>query len=166
MLVLAVLVGLAFAYVLALIVGTPPNGWDPLNYHLARAGLWLEAGHVGYIGSAYDERLNFNPPNAEIGIASLIGIARREEAAALVQLGGALACALGVYGVSRRLRLSRSASLVGALLFLLMPIVLLPSATAKNDLVVASFLMGAAVFLLGGSTRELALAGVATAPSA
>jgi energy-converting hydrogenase Eha subunit A len=38
---------LALAYVAALIVGTPPNGWDPLNYHLARAGLWLEAGQVG-----------------------------------------------------------------------------------------------------------------------
>jgi len=35
--VLAAVTFLALAYVVALIVGTPPNGWDPLNYHLARA---------------------------------------------------------------------------------------------------------------------------------
>src|SRR5438874_737555 len=31
---LAAVVTIALAYVVALIVGTPPNGWDPLNYHL------------------------------------------------------------------------------------------------------------------------------------
>jgi hypothetical protein len=51
-LVLATVVALALAYVVALIVGTPPNGWDPLNYHLTRAAFWLQAGHVGYIGHA------------------------------------------------------------------------------------------------------------------
>jgi hypothetical protein len=39
--VLAVVATIAVAYVFALIVGTPPNGWDPLNYHLARAAFWM-----------------------------------------------------------------------------------------------------------------------------
>jgi hypothetical protein len=47
MLVLALVVGLALAYVVALIFGTPPNGWDPLNYHLARAAFWLQSGRIG-----------------------------------------------------------------------------------------------------------------------
>jgi hypothetical protein len=162
-LAVAIIVGLAFAYVLALIIGTSPNGWDPLNYHLARAALWLEADHVGYIGSAYDERLNFNPPNAEIAVASLLGISRHEELAPVVQLASALACAVGVFCLGRRNGLRPQASLFGALLLLAMPIVLLQSSTAKNDLVVASFLVGAAVFVVGRSVRELTLAGVATA---
>ena len=162
-LALAFVAGIAFAYVVALIAGTPPNGWDPLNYHLARAGLWLEQGHIGYIDYAYDERMNFNPPNAEIAVASLIGIARREEAAAFVQLTAGLATAAGVFALARRTGMGARSALFGALLFLVMPIVLLQSATAKNDVVVASFLAAAAVFVLGSSWRELALAGLATA---
>jgi hypothetical protein len=154
--------GLALAYVLALIVGTPPNGWDPLNYHLPRAGLWLEQQQVAYIDWAYDERMNFNPPNAEIAVAFLLGVARHEEVAALVQLAAGLACAVGVLGLARRTGMDARASLFGALLFLLVPIVLLQTATAKNDIVVASLLTAAAVFVLGRTWRELALTGIAT----
>ena len=45
-LVLAIAVALGLGYVIALIVGTPPNGWDPLNYHLARSAFWLQSGGV------------------------------------------------------------------------------------------------------------------------
>jgi 4-amino-4-deoxy-L-arabinose transferase-like glycosyltransferase len=160
---LAIVVALALAYVVALIVATPPNGWDPLNYHLARAAFWLQSGSVEYIGAAYDERLNFNPPNGEIGLAFALGVTRDEHAAGFVQLIAALACAVGVFAVARRVGLSRNAAAFGALLFLTLPIVILQSSGVKNDLVVASFLLAAAVFLLGDSPGSIVLASLATA---
>jgi hypothetical protein len=158
LLVLAVVVVLALAYVLALIVGTPPNGWDPLNYHLARAAFWVQSGGVGYIDGAYDERLNFNPPNAEIAIAFLLGVTRNEVSAGFVQFFAALACAGGVFVLARRYGLDRAASIFASLLFLTLPIVLLQSSGAKNDIVVASFLVCATVFVIGRSRSELSLA--------
>jgi hypothetical protein len=153
----------AYGYLLALVVGTPPNGWDPLNYHLARAAFWLQDGRVGYIGDAYDQRLNFNPPNGEIGLSFALGTTRHETAAGFVQFFAALACALAVFALARRLRLGRSEALFGALLFLTLPIVLLQSSGDKNDLVVASFVLAACVFVFGSTRREVGLASVATA---
>jgi hypothetical protein len=160
---LAVPVALALIYVVALIIGTPPNGWDPLNYHLARAAFWLQSEGVGYIEAAYDERLNFNPPNGEIGLAFLLGVTREETAAGFVQFFAALAWAVRVFAIARRVRLSRIEAAFGALLFLTLPIVVLQSSGVKNDIVVASFLLAASVFVLGDSRREIGLASLATA---
>jgi hypothetical protein len=160
---LSVVVALAAAYVLALIVGTAPNGWDPLNYHLARAAFWVQSHHIGYVRDAYDQRLNFNPPNAEIGDAFLLDVTRAERSAGLPQFFAVLFCGLGVYAFARRLGRDRPSAAFGALLFLLAPIVLLQASGAKNDVVVASFLMVAAVFTVGRTNGELVLASLATA---
>jgi hypothetical protein len=161
--VLAVAVAIAFAYTLALVLGTAPNGWDPLNYHLARAAFWLQSQHIGYIADAYDQRLNFNPPNGEIGIAFALGITRNERAAGLVQFFAFLSCGVGVVALARTVGCARAQALIGGLLFLLLPIVLLQSGDAKNDVVVAAFLLAAAVLLHEQTRLGLALAGVATA---
>ena len=160
---LTVVVSVGLAYIIALIVGTPPNGWDPMNYHLARAAFWLQSGGVGYIKEAYDQRLNFNPPNGEIGFAFVLGVTREENLVGFVQFFAALACANGVFAIARRLGLGRAEAAFGALVFLSLPLVALQSSTAKNDLIVASFLVAALPFLLGDSRREIALGSIAVA---
>jgi len=160
---LTVVVSVGLAYIIALIVGTPPNGWDPMNYHLARAAFWLQSGGVGYIKEAYDQRLNFNPPNGEIGFAFVLGVTREENLVGFVQFFAALACATGVFAIARRLGLGRAEAAFGALVFLSLPLVALQSSTAKNDLIVASFLVAALPFLLGDSRREIALGSIAVA---
>jgi hypothetical protein len=163
LLVLSLCVVSALTYVVALIVGTPPNGWDPLNYHLARAAFWLQSGGVGYIDGVYDQRLNLNPPNAEIGSAFVLGVTRQEELVGFVQFFAALACAAAIFALARRLGLGRAEAGFGSLLFLTLPIVILQSSGAKNDLVLASFLLAAAVFLLRDRRRDITLASLATA---
>jgi hypothetical protein len=162
-LLLAGVVTLALVYVLALILFTPPNGWDPLNYHLPRAAFWVQSHHVGYIEPTYDERLNLNPPDGEIAFAYVLSVTRDETLLGFVQFFAALACALGVLALARRAGLSRLEAAFGCLLFLSLPIVVLQSSLSKNDLVVASFLMCAAFFVLGERRRDLGIAGVATA---
>lgn len=160
---LAVVVALAFAYVLALIFGTPPNGWDPLNYHLARVAFWLQSHRIGYIEPTYDERLDLNPPNAEIGAAFALGVTHNELFVGLVQYFAALASSAAVFGLGRRVGLTVPEGVFGALLFLSLPIVALQASLAKNDLVVASLLLAAAYFVLGNTRRDLGLALLATA---
>ena len=160
---LAAVATVALAYVFALIVGTPPNGWDPLNYHLARAAFWMQAHHIGYIANAYDQRLNFNPPNAEIAISSALALTRNERSAGFVQFFALFACGAGTFAFARRIGRSSAEALFGALLLMLTPIVLLQSSGSKNDVVVASFLVAAAVFVVGRTRGELVAAAVATA---
>src|SRR5437588_3532769 len=64
---LAGVVAVAFAYLIALGLGTPANAWDAMWYHLARAAFWKQQHAVGYVAHANDARLNANPPVAEIG---------------------------------------------------------------------------------------------------
>ena len=160
---LAIAVVLGLGYVIALIVGTPPNGWDPLNYHLARSAFWLQADGVSYIRDAYDQRLNFNPPNGEMGFAVVLGITRDENLVGFVQFFAALACAVGIFLFACRLGLRGIEACFGALLFLSLPLVLLQSSGAKNDIIVASFLLAAVVFIGGDTRREIALGSLATA---
>jgi hypothetical protein len=162
-LVLAIAVGGALSYLLALVLGTPPNGWDPLNYHLARAAFWLQSGRIGYIQAAYDQRLNFNPPIGEIGSAFALGVTRDETFAGFVQLLAMLACAVGVFAFARRIGQRRAQAAFGSLLFLTLPIVLLQSTVAKNDILVASFLLVAAVFIISHRLRDVVLASLAIA---
>ena len=161
--VLVLTVGLGLAYIVALIVGTPPNGWDPANYHLARAAFWLQSGGLGYIKDAYDQRLNFNPPNGEMGFAFVLGVTHEENLVGFVQFFAALACAIGVFALARRSGLRRAEAAFGGLVFLSLPLIALQSSGAKNDLVVASELVAAALFLPGDSRREIGLGSVATA---
>lgn len=163
LLVLALTTGLALMYVVALLVGTHPNNWDSMTYHLARAALWSQNDSVGYIPDVYDERLNANPPNAEIAQTLLLEVGQNERVTGLVQFAAALAIAVAVFALARTLDLSRRQAAFGALLILMLPIVLLQASTTQNDLVAASFLMASAVFLVGTSGRDVTLGALATA---
>lgn len=163
LLVLASTVGLALAYVVALIVATPPNSWDSLAYHLPRAAFWSQAGHVGYIPDSYDARLDGNPPNAEIALAFVFDLTRNERFAGFVEFVAALACSVGVFALARRLRFPAREAAFGALVFLTLPVVLLQAPTTQNDLVAASMLTAGAVFVTGTSAGAMGLAALATA---
>ncbi len=160
---LAVGISFALTYVAVLIIMTPPANWDSLTYHLARAAFWRQDGGIGYIENAYDARLNIFPPNGEIALMFVLELARDERPTGFVQFGAAVVCALGVFALARRVGLSRAESALGSLLFLTLPIVVLEASTTQNDLVVASLLLCASVFLLAGSTRSFVLASLAIA---
>jgi len=161
--VLGIVFAGTLAYVVALAVGTPPNTWDSLVYHLARAAFWRQEGGAGYIEDAYDGRLNANPPNGELALTFVLELARDERLAGFVQLFAALACAVAVFALARRIGLSAREAAFGSLLFLTLPIVVLQSSTTQNDLVVAAMLLAATVFVGAESRRTLALCGLAVA---
>jgi hypothetical protein len=158
---LAVVVAAAGAYVLAVAFFTTPNDWDGLTYHETRALLWDQQGHVGYVPSGNDPRLDGNPPVAEIGLYLAMLLPRSERFGALPQYAALWASLLAVILLARRLGLSRTAAAYGGLVFATLPIVLLDGAAVLNDLVVASFLLAATVLLAGRSRAELAVGSLA-----
>lgn len=159
--VLAVGVLLALIYIVVIGVVTPQNDADSLAYHLPRAAFWKQQHAVAYISGSIDSRENANPPVAEIGILLTMLAARADRFAWLPQFASLLACALAVFGIGRRLRLEPREAMLGALLFLSLPVSLLQAATALSDDVVAAFLLIAVYFVLGTARRELGLAGLA-----
>ena len=158
---LAIAVAAAGVYLAAVAFLTTPNDWDGLTYHETRALLWDDQGRVGYVPSGNDPRLNGNPPVSEIGLYAALILPQSERFAALPQFVAFWASLLAVILVARRLGLPRAACAFGGLVFATLPVVLLHGASVLNDLVVASFLLVAAVFLAGRSRAELAVGSVA-----
>jgi Dolichyl-phosphate-mannose-protein mannosyltransferase len=150
-------------YSIALGLFRPPNDEDALTYHLARAAFWSQQDAIGYIPGAADARLNEFAPNSEIAMAFTMVTSGTGRFAPLVELTAAIAAALAVYGIARRLLLSPREGVLGGLLFITAPVVALQASTALNDVVVASFVAGAAYFLLGRTPANLVLAGIAVA---
>ena len=151
----------AFGYVAALIIGTAPNDYDALWYHLARAAFWKQQHAVAYIAGANDARLNGFPPNAEILDAFTMILGKTERFVGFVQLGALLAAMVAVAGIARRIGLSVRQALFGALLFATLPVVVLQSATALNDLVFGALLVCCAYFLFTWTPVSLALSALA-----
>jgi hypothetical protein len=160
-LVLAVAVLGGLGYVAALIIGTAPNDYDVLWYHLARAAFWKQQHAVGYIPNVNDARLNGFPPNAEIADSFTMILSKSDRFVGFVQLTSLLAGMTAIAGIARRIGLSVRQALFGALLFATLPVVILQSATALNDLVFGSFLVICAYFLLTWTRMTLALATLA-----
>src|SRR5919201_1439873 len=158
---LGLVVGLTMLFQLFLVVVAPPNNWDSMTYHLARAAAWYQQHSVGYLHDANTERLNIFPPNAELAMLYTFAFVHGDRLAALPQFVAGLATLAGCYAISRRLGFSRSSSAFATLVLGSLSQVVLQATTTQNDLIVASFVVAAAVFVLDGSRRGLALAGLA-----
>ena len=158
MLVLAIAVALGGLYAAALAFLTPMNDWDALSYHLARAALWKQEHGLGYLEVPHDSRLNHNPPNAEIGQLATMLLAGNDRYVALPQLAAYAALLVCVAGLARRIGLEAREAVFAALAFGTLPVLLLQASGALNDLVVASFLAAAALFVVGPTRSGLVLA--------
>ena len=161
--VLALAVAAALFYSAALGLLTPPNDWDAMTYHLARASFWIQQQAVAYVPETHVIRINVNPPNAEIAALFTMLLSRGDRYVGLVQYTALLATAVGTYGISRRIGFDRRSASFGALLLVTTPVVILQGSTALNDVVVTSFLVAATYFLLGETRREFGFGGLALA---
>ena len=158
--VLGAFVLTALAYEAFIVLSTPPDNVDALTYHLPRAVEWLNRGRLDYF-PANTARENAYPFNAELGVLYTFVFTHRDTFAALPQFIAELAILITVYGGSRRLGFRRSSAVFAAFLTATLSEISLQAVTAQNDLVVASFVLAAAFFLLGKERRELPLAALA-----
>jgi hypothetical protein len=161
--VLGIVVVAVLAYAVALGLATPQNDFDTLVDHLWRAGLWLQNRSVGYPDCACAAYINAYPPHGEMGVLSTMVLGGADRYVGLVQASAYVALVVGVVGVSRGLGLGRREAVFGALLVATLPVIALQASTAQNDLLVASFLVAAAVLLLARGRGTALLAGGATA---
>lgn len=160
---LAVLAVFVHLYLLVVSLTFPQSLPDTLLYHLPRAALWKQQHAVAYVPDAPDERINAFPPVAEIEAMASMVVSGGDRYVGLVQLVALAGACIAIVGIARRLGLSRSAALFGALAFATFTVVALQAPTALNDLVVASLLVVCAYFALGSSLTELALSATSLA---
>jgi hypothetical protein len=150
-------------YSAALAFLTAPTEHDALTYHLIRAALWKQEHGIGWIEVPVDLRANASPIVAEVGVAATMILGGGDRFVAVPQLSGLVTCMVGVFGLSRTIGLERRASVFGALLVAFLPVALVQSGTAMNDVVPAAFAVAACLFALGGTRGEIVVAALALA---
>ena len=156
---LALAVGVALVYSLAVGLAVPPNNSDSMTYRLSRAAAWLDHGGYHWIEDAHTERQNEFPPNSEFELLYTFALLGRDTAAALPQLVAALAVIVGVAGCARKLGYGRAPALFAGLLSATLTEFALQATSTQNDLITASLIVAAAYFVQSSRTVDLALAG-------
>lgn len=142
-----VVAALALEFVLAVTVA--PNNWDGVSYHLSRAAYWLQyKSALRFPGGSFAQL--DHPADGEMLVAWTLSLSGGDRFAALVQWTSAIGCGLCVYLGAMLLGFRRASAAFAAGLFLLVPIVILESTSTQNDLIVAFFVAGAAVFAVRG----------------
>src|SRR5581483_1511965 len=148
-------------YELLLALTVPPNNWDSLTYHLARAAAWAQHGGIEWVANAPSDRLNEYQPLAEQENLFLFAATGTDALYAFPQYVAQLAALVAVYGAARRLGFGVRASAGSACVLATFSLVALEATTAQNDLVAASLVAAAACLALGPAGGEWALAGAA-----
>src|SRR5581483_5738578 len=155
------LLACVLGYELLLALTVPPNNWDSLTYHLARAAAWAQHGGIEWVANAPSDRLNEYQPLAEQENLFLFAATGTDALYAFPQYVAQLAALVAVYGAARRLGFGVRASAGSACVLATFSLVALEATTAQNDLVAASLVAAAACLALGPAGGEWALAGAA-----
>ena len=144
----ALVAGIAVVLLVTAIV-SPPNSADAMAYHMPRVVYWAQAGNVAFFPTTYFNQVSL-PPLAEYFMLHTYLLSGGDGFVNLVQWFGFLGSACGAALVTRSLGADSRMQAFAALFAATIPVVPLQASGAKNELVLATYLLLAAHFLLEG----------------
>ncbi len=128
-------------------IARPLTGFDELNYHAPLAvDLWQLGSLSSFLSESPAGYWLSHPGSAELWLGGLKVIGG-EPLMTVGQLPFALLAALGAIALGRRAGLSGRAATIGGLTLLLVPMVLIQSGRASNDIAGAALAIAAAAFI-------------------
>jgi len=134
---------------LAINLFNPPFGWDSIGYHFSFAVEWLKQGNLNTPIVVLDDPCPpYYPINGSLFYLWLIFPFKSAYLADLGQFPFFIIAALSVYGISRKIGLSRNLSFYGSALFMLIPNFFKQLQIGYVDIMVASLFLVCVNFLL------------------
>lgn len=125
----------------------PPNNWDSMTYHMARVAYWIQNGSIDVYPTAND-RQTHNPPLAEWAILHLQLLGHSDRFANIIQWFSFIVSIVVSTLIVKEFQLSLRAQWLAAVVAATIPTAILESSSTQNDLVVTSFCMSFAYFLI------------------
>ena len=132
---------------LIILVGSAPNSFDAMLYHLTRVGYYLQNGTLAPYGANFfaQEELGKNSSILEIGLFAVGG--KSDILQGLPQFIAWFAAGAAVYRLSRNFGARASAAAFAGMAEMLLSIAWLQATTAQNDLLIAAELACSFYFL-------------------
>ena len=149
---------------LLLALKSPPNSSDAMSYHLPRVIYWVQQKNVAFFPTPYLPQIMM-PPLAEYFMLHTYLLAGGDRFANLVQWFGFVGSAIGVAGLAAALGASLRGQMAALLIAATLPNAILQASGAKNELLLALYLVAALRFALAwresGAAKDAAWAGLA-----
>lgn len=130
-----------------LVLRIVPYNWDSQTYHLARIYHWAQNGSVAHYATHVMRQVGSPVLAAFVKLHVYVLTGSGKSVLNLVQCISYLSCGLLVYGLAKKLAVSRSGCILAAVLFYAMPIAF-AEATTTQDHEFATFWCLAFVYLL------------------
>lgn len=161
---IAVIAGMA-ALVAATAILSPPNSADAMSYHLPRVVYWMQHHSVAFFPTQYLGQIMLQPVTEYVMLHAHL-LAGSDRFTNLVQFAAYVGSIVGVSSAARELELSPRAQAMAALFCATLPNVILQASGAKNDLVLALWLVCVILFAIrwacSRSTQDLIFLALST----
>lgn len=125
----------------------PPNNWDSMTYHMSRIVHWIDNQNVAFYPTAIT-RQNYQMPLAEFAIMHLQVLTDSDTFANIIQWESFCILILLGYLIADELGMSTKQKAITSLVVATLPMGILQASSTQNDLVVSSFVMAFALFML------------------
>ena len=142
--------------VILLITGimSPPNIHDVLLYHITRVVHWIQNQTVAHYPTAITYQL-FHPPFAEYNLLNWTILSGNDYLSAFHQWYGLVLTLITVGAIAKELGADKKGQWFSALFTVTLPLVVLQTASAKNDVFLGFLVAALAYFVVKATKRKL-----------